>query len=100
MPVGGWAQLYPAAYKEVTGRYKTRLAGKQTLILSADTLPSQMELLAQGLSHANVGQRPFEMGYQSVMTLNTLKQGKKVADPLYTGLDTCTPATTQTCIKK
>jgi ribose transport system substrate-binding protein len=38
------------------------------------------------------------MGYKAMMALKDLADGKKVADPLYTGLDICTPETAKTCL--
>jgi ribose transport system substrate-binding protein len=99
VPVGGWAQLFPAGYREVVGRYKDRIMGKKTLYITGDTLPPQMDLVAEGLSHANVGQRPFDMGYKAMVALKELAAGKKVADPMFTGLDICTPETVSTCLK-
>ncbi|MDD5586056.1 MAG: sugar-binding protein [Alphaproteobacteria bacterium] len=99
VPVGGWAQLFPASYREVIGRYKDRIMSKKTVYITADTLPPQMELVAEGLSHANVGQRPFDMGYKSMAALKDLAEGKKVPDPMYTGLDICTPETAKTCLQ-
>lgn len=98
VPVGGWAQLFPAGYREVIARNKDRILGKKTVYVTADTLPPQMELLAEGFSHANVGQKPFDMGYRSMVALKDIREGKKVPDPLYTGLDLCTPETAKTCL--
>lgn len=100
MPVGGWAQLFPAGYREVVGRYKERIRSKKTLIITADTLPPQMELVAEGLSHANIGQRPFDMGYKAMGALKNVVEGREVPDPLYTGLDICTPETHATCLQR
>jgi ribose transport system substrate-binding protein len=58
----------------------------------------QIDFLKQGYSDGQVGQRPFEMGYKAMFMLNDLNQGKKVADPTYTGLDVCTPKNVATCI--
>ena len=35
------------------------------MIVAGDTLPPQIEALKAGRSHAQVGQRPFEMGYRA-----------------------------------
>jgi ribose transport system substrate-binding protein len=35
----------------------------------ADTLPVQMQILKDGLSHGQVGQRPFDMGYRAMFLL-------------------------------
>jgi ribose transport system substrate-binding protein len=41
------------------------------------------------------------MGYKTMMALEAMKSGKPgPADPTYTGLDVCTPATAATCIGK
>jgi ribose transport system substrate-binding protein len=64
----------------------------------ADTLPTQMELLKEGRSHGQVGQRPFEMGYKAMYFLKDLVEGKTVEDPTYTGLDVCEPETADTCV--
>ncbi len=59
-----------------------------------------MELMKAGYSHGQVGQRPFDMGYKAMYFLKDLKEGKKLQDPIYTGLDVCEPATANTCLKK
>lgn len=42
-----------------------------------------MPLLKTGYSHYNIGQRPYEMAYKAVETLDSiLKDGKAPADPL------------------
>jgi ribose transport system substrate-binding protein len=64
-------------------------AGKFTLVV-ADTLPSQIELLKNGLANALVGQRPFEMGEKSMDALLALKKGEKVPEIIHTGLDLVT----------
>ena len=47
-----------------------------------------------------VGQRPFEMGYKAPSVMIDLIGGKKVEDPVFTGLDECTKDTADTCIQK
>jgi ribose transport system substrate-binding protein len=49
---------------------------------------------------ALVGQRPFEMGYKAPSVMIDLITGKKVDDPVFTGLDECTKETADTCIQK
>ncbi|MEP6739152.1 MAG: sugar-binding protein [Caldimonas sp.] len=98
--VGGWAQFGPQAYAQVTDQVMTRLKSKQLIIIAGDTLPPQLDALKAGRSHAQIGQRPFEMGYKAPSVLIELIQGKKVADPLYTGLDECTPANLGKCPAK
>jgi ribose transport system substrate-binding protein len=88
------------AYKELMGKYKDRLDKKDLVMLFVETLPMQMDDLKAGLSHGQVGQRPFEMGYKAIYLLNDLTHGKTVPDPVTIGLDVCTPETIDTCKKQ
>jgi len=88
--VGGWAQFGPQAYAQVTDQVMAKLKSKRLVIVAGDTLPPQMEALKAGRSHAQIGQRPFEMGRRAPAVLIDLINGKSVQDPLYTGLDECT----------
>mgnify|MGYP000207781265 CR=1 FL=1 len=98
VPTGGFPQFVPQAYRRVAEKHKARIDNGSLALIVADTLPVQMDLMKAGLSKGQVGQRPFEMGYKAMFFLKDLKEGKSVADPTYTGLDVCTPATAATCI--
>lgn len=98
VPTGGFPQFVPQAYRRVAEKHKARIESGSLALIVADTLPVQMDLMKAGLSKGQVGQRPFEMGYRAMFFLKDLKEGKGVADPTYTGLDVCTPATAATCI--
>jgi ribose transport system substrate-binding protein len=98
--VGGWAQFGPQAYAQVTDQVMAKLKAKQLIVIAGDTLPPQLDALKAGRSHVQVGQRPFEMGHRAPAVLIDLINGKKVADPLYTGLDECTAANLATCPAK
>ena len=98
--IGGWAQFGPEAYAANCKLIKPRLDSKQLVVIAGDTLPPQMDALKAGCSHAQIGQRPFEMGNHAPDVLIDLIAGKKVADPLYTGLDECTPANIGSCLAK
>ena len=95
--VGGWAQFGPQAYAQVTDQVMGKLKSKNLIIVAGDTLPPQMDALKAGRSHAQIGQRPFEMGYRAPSVLIQLIKGEQVADPLYTGLDECTQANIGKC---
>lgn len=95
--VGGWAQFGPQAYAQVTDQVMPRLKSKELVIIAGDTLPPQLDALKAGRSHAQIGQRPFEMGYRAPSVLIDLINKKKVQDPLFTGLDECTPANLGKC---
>jgi len=98
--VGGWAQFAPQAYAQVTDQVMDKLKSKQLVIVAGDTLPPQMAALKAGRSHVQVGQRPFEMGYKAPSVMIDLIAGKRVDDPLYTGLDECTPENADNCLAK
>jgi len=96
--VGGWAQFGPQAYAQVTDQVMDRLQSQDLIIIAGDTLPPQMEALAAGRSHAQIGQRPFEMGYRAPDVMIQLINGEAVEDPIYTGLDECTPENADSCV--
>jgi ribose transport system substrate-binding protein len=98
--VGGWAQFGPQAYAQVTDQVMPKLKSKELIIIAGDTLPPQLDALKNGRSHAQIGQRPFEMGYRAPTVLIDLINKKQVQDPLYTGLDECTPANLGKCPAK
>jgi len=98
VPTGGFPQFVPEAYRKAVEPYKDKIASGALALVVADTLPVQMELMKDGLSKGQVGQRPFEMGYKSMFFLKDLKEGKTVNDPTYTGLDVCTQDNAKTCI--
>jgi ribose transport system substrate-binding protein len=87
--VGGWVQFAPQAYKQVTDQVMDKLKSKDLIIVAGDTLPPQTEAFREGRSHAQVGQRPFEMGYKAPDVMIQLIKGEAVEDPLFTGLDIC-----------
>src|SRR3712207_3476723 len=97
-PTGGFPQFIPQAYARVAEKHKARLDDKSLALVVADTLPVQMDLMKRGLSLGQVGQRPFEMGYQTMNFLYQIVAEQKMpADPTYTGLDVCTPENVDTC---
>ena len=98
--IGGWAQFAPQAYAQVTDQVMDRLKTKDLIIVAGDTLPPQMDALKAGRSHAQIGQRPFEMGYKAPSVMIELIKGTPTADPLYTGLDECTPDNIASCLAK
>jgi ribose transport system substrate-binding protein len=95
--VGGWAQFAPQAYQQVTDQVMAKLQSKDLVIIAGDTLPPQLDALKAGRSHAQIGQRPFEMGYRAPDVLIELIKGMAVQDPLYTGLDECTAENKDNC---
>ena len=98
VPTGGFPQFVPKAYRQVAEKHVDRIKSQHTLLVVADTLPVQMDILKDGLSHGQVGQRPYEMGYKAMFILKDLVDGKTVEDPIYTGLDVCEPENQDSCL--
>jgi ribose transport system substrate-binding protein len=97
---GAFTQWSDNAFRQAIDPYKDKLKSKDLVFLAADTLDMQMAQLKEGLSHGQVGQRPFEMGRLSMHRLKELKEGKTLQDPEYTGLDVCTSENADTCLAK
>lgn len=96
---GAFTQWNPDAYRNAVKGVKDKIDKKELALVVADTLPVQMQLLKEGYSLGQVGQRPFEMGYKAMnFCWEMVKEKKNPADPTYTGLDVCTPSTADTCI--
>lgn len=87
--IGGWAQFAPQAYAQVTDQVMDKLQSQELIIIAGDTLPPQTQAFRDGRSHAQVGQRPFEMGLRAPDVMIQLINGETVEDPLFTGLDVC-----------
>jgi ribose transport system substrate-binding protein len=99
IPTGGFAQFLPDANAAMIAPFKDRIASGKLALAVADTLPMQIDALKAGLASGNVGQRPFEMGYESIKFLKDIHDGKAPPkDPTYTGLDVCTPDNAATCV--
>ena len=96
--IGGWAQFAPQAYAQVTDQVMDKLKSQELIIIAGDTLPPQMDALAAGRSHAQVGQRPFEMGYRAPSVMIDLIGGATLEPVIYTGLDQCTQADAASCL--
>jgi ribose transport system substrate-binding protein len=101
IPTGGFPQFVPDANRAAVEPFKDKIASGELALVVADTLPVQIDQMKEGLSGGQVGQRPFEMGYQVMFAFQQMADGGAApADPSYTGLDVCTPETADTCIAK
>jgi ribose transport system substrate-binding protein len=98
--MGGWPLFgAPQPYRQLFGPFKDRMAKNDFVVAAADTIGDEIGIAKDGLVNILVGQRPFEMGYKAPSVMIDLINGKKVDDPVFTGLDTCTPGTIATCIQ-
>jgi ribose transport system substrate-binding protein len=90
VPVGGWPLFAPDGWKNFVDPIKADVDSKKLALSVADTLPVELELLRDGYAHVLVGQRPYEMGEVAMRTLLAIKNGEKVDEIIYTGLDRVT----------
>jgi len=99
--MGGWPLfMAPQAYRDLTKPLADKIANGTLIIAAADTIGDEVAIAKEGLVNVLVGQRPFEMGYKAPTAMISLIKGEKVDDPIFTGLDTCTKDTADTCIQK
>ncbi|NND21878.1 MAG: substrate-binding domain-containing protein, partial [Silicimonas sp.] len=99
LPTGGFPQFVPDANRAAVEPYKDDIASGKLALVVADTLPVQIDQMKEGYSAGQVGQRPFQMGYEVMKAFAQMAAGGAApADPTYTGLDVCTPETADTCI--
>lgn len=83
LAVAGFAQFSPH-YINQTMKYKSRITSKEVIIVSADSESKQLDALKHGLSVANIGQKPFEMGRLGTELLyNYITQNQKPAKSHY-----------------
>jgi ribose transport system substrate-binding protein len=97
---GAFTQWSDNAYRQAIRPHVDKLKSGKLVVVMADTLPMQMAQLKEGLSDGQVGQRPYQMGVLAMQKLLEVKQGKTLEDPIYTGLDVCTPQNVATCLGK
>jgi ribose transport system substrate-binding protein len=90
VPVGGWPLFAPDGWKNFVDPIKADVDSKKLALVAADTLPAELQLLKEGYVHVLVGQRPYEMGQVAMQTLLKIKNGEKVDEIIYTGLDRVT----------
>ena len=99
LPTGGFPQFVPDANRAAVEPYKGKIADGSLALVVADTLPVQIDQMNEGFSAGQVGQRPFQMGYEVMQAFAKMAAGgEPPADPTYTGLDVCTPETADNCI--
>ncbi|MEP3279598.1 MAG: sugar-binding protein [Stappiaceae bacterium] len=99
LSTGAFTQWFDNAYRKAAEPYKAKMDSGDLTIVVADTLPMQLEQTKDGLGNGLVGQRPFEMGYKAMFILKDIVDGKKVDDPIFTGLDVCNNENVDTCVQ-
>jgi len=92
VPVGGWPLFTQGAFNGFVNAHKMAMASGEFTIVSADTLPVELQEVQAGSVAGLVGQRPFEMGQKVMDVLLALKKGEKPPVITYAGLDEVTKA--------
>jgi len=98
LAVAGFAQFSPH-YIERTKQFKERIDSGNIIIVSADTEAVQLAALKEGLSVANIGQKPFEMGRLGAELLYNYLYNNMLPEKSHYYLDYhyCTPKNVDTC---
>jgi ribose transport system substrate-binding protein len=99
IPVGGWPMFVPEAYKSFVNSQKARMESGDFVLVVADTLPVQIQLLDQGFADTLVGQQPYEMGRIAMDLLLKLKTGEAVPEITYADLEIVTPENVKDVMK-
>jgi ABC-type sugar transport system substrate-binding protein len=70
--------------------YKPRIDRADVVLVVADALPVEKELVREGLGHVLVGQLPADMGARVIDVLTDLARGRRAPDVVYVGFETLT----------
>ena len=98
--VGGWPLFAPEALKQALKPKADAMKMGKFALVSFDTLRPELELLRAGYVTTLVGQRPYQMGVDSVQALyNYVTKKVKPKDPTDTGLDIVTAANVDQFLK-
>jgi len=88
--VGAWPLLAEEAWRDLARRHKERIDRARVVIVVADALPLQRQLVREGLGHVLVGQRPADMGARIAEVLDALASGRRAPEITYVGFDVLT----------
>ena len=97
--VGGWPQNNETLYRKMIEPFKDKLNRKEIVLVISDASEIQLDMLRDHLAHGNIGQRPYEMGMQSIFTLLKIVKKQKYEKVIHTSLTYCTPKNYDTCTK-
>ena len=99
LAVAGFAQFSPDYIKTIAP-WREEIQSRERIIISADAEEIQLEALRQGLSTANIGQLPFEMGRVGAELMYDYLKNKKRPEKefVFTGYFVCEEKDGPTCI--
>ena len=84
--------------KHITGPWKA-IKNKKFVVVLFDTLPQQLQVLKDGYLTALIGERPFKMNVQSIISLKEATEGKKIEN-VDTGVDVVDASNVDQFLKK
>jgi len=91
-------QAQPEAFRAALGAQAPRIRSGGLAMIVAGTTRAQIALLQEGLSRAQVADRPFEAGYRAMLILKDIRDGKKPpSDPVPIEIDVCTAHNAAAC---
>jgi ribose transport system substrate-binding protein len=88
--VGAWPLLAEDTWRDIAARHKERLDRAKVVIVVADALPLERQLVREGLGHVLVGQRPADMGARLAEVLDALAAKRRAPDIVYVGFEVLT----------
>jgi ribose transport system substrate-binding protein len=95
--VGGGPQNAFLKYQKLMRANKKGLDTGRLKVIFADTNAYQLKHLEAGLSHYNVGQNPYEMGKQAIITLHKIVTQQAYEKIQFTPLTHCDTKNYQKC---
>jgi len=95
--VGGWPQNDEALYREMIAPFKAKLERNEVIVVMSDASDQQLIMLRDHLAHVNVGQNPYEMGRQAILTLHSIVKNQDFDEFIHTPINLCTRENYNTC---
>lgn len=95
--VGGWPQNDEALYRKMIAPFKEKLERKEVIVVMSDASDQQLIMLRDHLAHANIGQNPYEMGRQAILTLHNIVKNQDYDELIHTPINLCTQDNYSTC---
>ena len=95
--VGGWAQNDQALYRKMITPFQAKISSNKVIIVITDTSSEKLTMLEDQLAHINIGQDPYEMGRQAILTLYKIVTKQKYEKTIHTPIMVCTADNFDTC---
>lgn len=97
--VGGWPQNNVDLYRSMITPFKDKIDNKEVVVIMTDAAPRQLTMLQEHLAHINIGQNPYEMGREAILTLHKIVTKQQYDEVIHTPIKFCTPDNHDSCAK-